>query len=172
MIVLDPERLARIGADDLDALAEARECVVAAGGGRISGSGAAAWMLSDYAAMEDGATLVVDSPEAWAGVVWRAGEAAWRIMRPQDGGHPPQIAAAEALAHGLVDELFHGDWREWFDRWMAHRSTAALDSAALLTGRRGGDALERAEFARLFATGEPQHGMEAFLGKRRPRFEG
>jgi hypothetical protein len=50
------------------------------------------------------------------------------------------------------------------------KSTIALDSAAMLIDRRGGDALERAEFARLFATGTPQEGLTAFLEKRQPRF--
>ncbi|MBV9492715.1 MAG: hypothetical protein JOZ54_00595 [Acidobacteria bacterium] len=45
-----------------------------------------------------------------------------------------------------------------------------MDSAATLIGARGGDALERAEFARLFATGEPQKGLQAFLEKRKPRW--
>src|SRR5206468_2751414 len=42
--------------------------------------------------------------------------------------------------------------------------------AAELLPRRGGDVLERAAFALLFAAGEPQEGLAAFLEKRRPRF--
>lgn len=35
---------------------------------------------------------------------------------------------------------------------------------------RGGDRLERAEFARLFAEGEPQKGLAASLAKAKPPF--
>ena len=170
MIILDPERLDRIEFADLHALSNARECVMAIGSGRISRSGAAAFLMSDFAAIENGATLVIDSSSAWAGVVWRIGDGALRLIRATSGGGPPAVVATDALFLGLADELFHGQWRQWLHRWLADRSTAALDSAALLTGRRGGDALERAEFARLFAIGEPQEGMEAFLSRRRPRF--
>jgi hypothetical protein len=52
----------------------------------------------------------------------------------------------------------------------AGRSALALDSARMLLENRGRDALERAEFARLFAIGEPQEGLRAFLEKRRPSF--
>lgn len=50
------------------------------------------------------------------------------------------------------------------------RSALAAASAEMLIEHRGGDALERAEFARLFATGEPAEGLRAFLEKRSPRF--
>ena len=50
------------------------------------------------------------------------------------------------------------------------RSRVALEAAARLIASRGGDALERATFAWLFATGIPQEGLAAFLEKRRPRF--
>ena len=51
------------------------------------------------------------------------------------------------------------------------RSALALESARMLLEHHGGDALERAEFARLFAIGEPQEGLRAFLEKRKPSFE-
>jgi hypothetical protein len=65
---------------------------------------------------------------------------------------------------GLCDEVGKGE------AWLGVRSTEALDAAAMMIARRGGDVLERAEFARLFATGTPQEGLAAFLEKRRPRF--
>ncbi len=43
-------------------------------------------------------------------------------------------------------------------------------AAALLIRSQGGDRLERAEFARLFASGEPQKGLGAFLAKERPSY--
>jgi hypothetical protein len=56
------------------------------------------------------------------------------------------------------------------DAWLGGRSALALDTAASLVALRGGDTLERAAFAWLFAAGEPQEGLRAFLDKRRPRF--
>jgi hypothetical protein len=40
----------------------------------------------------------------------------------------------------------------------------------MLIRSRGGDRLERAEFARLFALGEPQKGLGAFLAKKPASF--
>ncbi|MGZ7042115.1 MAG: hypothetical protein ACXVH7_10030, partial [Thermoanaerobaculia bacterium] len=60
---------------------------------------------------------------------------------------------------------------QWLEEWMRGRSGLAIDSAAALIRRRGGDPLERAEFARMFAIGEPQVGLSAFLAKRKPEFE-
>jgi hypothetical protein len=53
----------------------------------------------------------------------------------------------------------------------AGRSTLAMESARMLLEHRGGDSMERAEFARLFAIGEPQEGLRAFLEKRKARFQ-
>lgn len=50
------------------------------------------------------------------------------------------------------------------------KSQVALEAAEQLISRHGGDALERATFAWLFATGIPKEGLSAFLEKRRPRF--
>ena len=50
------------------------------------------------------------------------------------------------------------------------RSRVALQAAVRLIAGRGGDALERATCAWLFATGIPQEGLAAFLEKRQPRF--
>ncbi len=169
MIVLDPQRLGTMHEEELEALMVARECVVAIGEARLSGPGTAALLMADYAAAGEHAVITIDSAAAWAGVVWRAGGEALRLLSGR-GPDRLEVTAADAVALGLIDELFSRPWEEWMDRWLAHRSTAALDAAALLAGRRGGDALERAEFARLFATGEPQRGMDAFLRKRRPQF--
>ncbi|HVR41515.1 MAG TPA: hypothetical protein VMU84_20640 [Thermoanaerobaculia bacterium] len=60
--------------------------------------------------------------------------------------------------------------RTYVEEWIGTRSVRALETAATLLRKNGGDALERAEFARLFATGEPQRGLRAFLEKRTPSF--
>ena len=52
----------------------------------------------------------------------------------------------------------------------AVRSEIALEAAMELISRQGGDALERAMFGWLFATGIPREGLSAFLEKRPPRF--
>jgi 1,4-dihydroxy-2-naphthoyl-CoA synthase len=51
------------------------------------------------------------------------------------------------------------------------QSRVALEVAMELISRQGGDALERATFAWLFATGIPREGLDAFLEKRAPRFQ-
>jgi hypothetical protein len=92
-----------------------------------------------------------------AGLVWRLGPAAYRLLLSDK----TTFTAFEALAAGLCDS----------NSWSFNRSSLAFDSAARLIGCRGGDALERAEFARLFAAGEPQEGLSAFLQKRPPEFK-
>jgi hypothetical protein len=67
-------------------------------------------------------------------------------------------------ALGGTDGVADMDFVEWQER-----SGLALDAAARLIRSRGGDALERAEFARLFAAGEPQKGLTAWLESRSTR---
>lgn len=142
---------------DLEAVVESSQAVVVIGEGDVAGDGAAALLLSDYAVLRPGATLRIDTPQAWAGAIWRLGPDAIRLCRA-----PAILPAALALSLGLCDRV--GEFS------LAGRSEAALDSAAVLISRRGGDRLERAEFARLFAAGVPREGLTAFLEKRSPRF--
>jgi enoyl-CoA hydratase/carnithine racemase len=127
------------------------------GRGEIRGDDAVAWLSADYAVIAPDAVLCLDSAAAWGAAVWRIGSGAWRLHLVGT----ERLTAAEALAAGLADAV--GDSVEWG----RGRSAMALHSAAQLIGHRGGDALERAEFARLFAAGEPQIGLAAFLNKRR-----
>jgi hypothetical protein len=156
---------AELRAVDDRALAEllARaEMTVAAGAEEIRGLAAAALLFADYAVLDAGATLHLDVDEAWAAAAWRLGHGALRLHIEQR----TTLTAAEAKNAGLCDEVIEGDAQDWLHRWMQGRSAAALDSAAMLLRARGGDALERTEFARLFAIGEPQRGLAAFLNRR------
>jgi hypothetical protein len=116
-------------------------------------------LFGDWVVMGEGEELVLDTPDALGGAVWRIGGRVLGLLGR------PRVAAAEALALGLCDEIGDGA------HFLAGRSAVALDAAAALIGRRGGDALERATFAWLFATGSPARGLGAFLEKRRPRFD-
>jgi enoyl-CoA hydratase/carnithine racemase len=109
--------------------------------------------------MREGEELVLDSPAALADAVWRIGDRVLGLLGR------PRITAAEALELGLCDEV--GDGADF----VAGRSAVALGAAAALVSSRGGDALERATFAWLFATGTPAEGLSAFLEKRRPKFD-
>jgi hypothetical protein len=136
--------------------------IVAAGAGEVRGSAAAALLSADYAVLDIGAALHLDAPETWVAAARRVGRKALRLHIDER----TTLTAEEAKAEELCDEIIEGDPHAWLDRWMQGRSALALDSAAMLIRSRGGDALERAEFARLFAIGEPQRGLRAFLGRR------
>jgi enoyl-CoA hydratase/carnithine racemase len=100
----------------------------------------------------------IDSPEKWAEAVWRIGRSALKLHL--EGRI--RFSAEEAVRLGLVD----GTPQERD----GNRSALASRVAAELVRSGGGDALERAEFALLFAAGEPQKGLRAFLEKRNPSF--
>ena len=142
-----------LAAADPGEVASSREAVVAIGKGEVAGRAANVLLLADYAVLEG--TLDVSS--AAAGLVWRLGPGALRLILTGK----TRYTAGEALAAGLCDAT------EWT---FTDRSALAFDTAARLIAGRGGDRLERAAFARLFAAGEPQEGLAAFLEKRRPGF--
>ena len=146
----------------LEELLARAEMTVVAGAEEIRGLAAAALLFADYAVLDAGATLHIDVAEAWAAAAWRLGHGALRLHIDQR----TTFSAADAKNAGLCDEVIEGDAQEWLQDWMEGRSAVALDSAAMLIRARGGDALERTEFARLFAIGEPQRGLAAFLNRR------
>jgi hypothetical protein len=134
-----------------------REMVVAVADGEIT----AAALLADWLVAKPGATIDCTSAEVLGALVWRIGQAALRFYALVDG-----VQLADALVPPGVDSV------EWTRGWLAGRSSVALDAAAALIRGRGGDDLERAEFARLFAIGEPQEGMAAWLESRSTRRSG
>ena len=166
MRFLTPAALRGLGSGALEDLPGRTDALVAAGDGDVRGLASAALLSSDYAVLDREAVVHIDTPEAWSAAGWRLGRKAF-VMQVRG---QTCLRAAEAVEAGVCDEVIEGDAQTWFDGWMRDRSSMALDSAAMLIRMRGGDALERAEFARLFAAGEPQKGLRAFLEKRRPQF--
>lgn len=128
--------------------------IVAVASGEIT----AAQLLADVLIATPSARLTISGDSALVGaLVWRLGP---RALQAYIRG----IEVAD-----VADAIVAND--EEAAAWLGRRSELALDSAAALIRRHGGDALERAEFARLFAIGEPQEGLAAFLEKRAPRFD-
>jgi hypothetical protein len=166
MYFLAPAELRDIDAGALEELLLRTDLVVAAGAGEVRGLAAAALLFADYAVLDVNATLHIDAPKTWEAVAGRIGRKALGLHIDQRTTLTAKDAMSEGLCDELIAEFSKGDARDWLDRWMQGRSTLALDSAAMLIRSRGGDALERAEFARLFAIGEPQRGLRAFLGRR------
>ncbi len=136
------------------------EAVIAVGEGELRGDALACGLHSDLLVLASDTRIVLDTPHAWSGVVWRMGRAA--LM----------LCVAPAILPAMIADLLVPAGRdplEWTAEWVGARSAIALDAAANLIRRRGGDVLERAEFARLFAAGETQKGLAAWLESRSTR---
>jgi enoyl-CoA hydratase/carnithine racemase len=182
MLILTPDDLSHCDARAVEEIAAAPDFVVAIGAGELSGYALAAALHSDWFALDASATLDLNPDSGrstqqsglprhstiWAGVISRIGVGALRLCLLSGA----RFMAFDALREQLADAVVPAgkDPVEWVRDWIGGRSTAALESAAALIRRRGGDTLERAEFARLFATGEPHEGLSAFLAKRKPDF--
>lgn len=179
MLILTPEDLSRCDERAVEEISAGRDFVAAIGAGELSGRALAAALHSDWFVLEENATLNLNpnsalstqdrlSAAVWSGVIGRIGSRALRLCLLCGA----RLTASEALREQLADAVVPAgeDPVERIRDWIGGRSTAAVSSAAALIRRRGGDALERAEFARLFATGEPRKGMSAFLAKRKPDF--
>ncbi len=168
MLILGPEDLGRCDLRAVEQIAARRDFAIAVGAGELRGDSLAAALHCDWLALDADGSMEIDTPAAWSGAVWRIGRRALRLHLLAGN----RFTAADAVREGLADAVVPRgeDPVEWIARWIGGRSTGALDSAAALISRRGGDTLERAEFARLFATGEPQIGLTAFLTKTRPQW--
>ena len=167
MILLTPAALDTV---DLEAITSHPEMTAGFGGSVLRGRAAAAALHCAWLAIEEGSVIDIDSPRAWSGAVGRIGARAYRLYLLGWA----RLEAQEAVREGLADILVPVgcDPVEWLAGWIGGRSTRALDVAAALIRGRGGDVTERFAFARLFATGEPQIGLAAFLEKRRPEWIG
>jgi enoyl-CoA hydratase/carnithine racemase len=119
-------------------------------------------LYADVLLAAPGACLSLErDARVWGGVIWRVGAKAFSLYLTG----AQELTATAAHGWRIVDAL-----TDDAESWLAGRSMVALETGAELIIRRGGDTLERAAFARLFATGEPQEGLRAFLEKRRPRY--
>jgi len=127
------------------------------GEGELRGDPLACALHSDLLVLAADTRVLVDTPAAWSGIVWRMGRGALMLC-----------VAPEILPAPIADLLVPAgrDPLQWTVEWVGSRSAIALDAAANLIRRNGGDLLERAEFARLFAAGEPQKGLAAWLESR------
>ena len=164
MLFLAPADLRGLDMRALEDLLARTDLTLAMGEGELGGVSAAALLFADFAVVREDAVLRIDENVVWAGAVWRIGRGALKLLPS------PRLDAREAIEAGLCDEITSLEPEPWLEEWTRNRSVVALDAAAALIRSRGGDRLERAEFARLFAIGEPQKGLSAFLGKQRPRF--
>jgi len=100
----------------------------------------------------------------------RIGDQAIRFAQGEtrllDSGALLEAQICQALVPDEVDSV------KWIESWLEGRHPVALASAASLVRARGGDAIENAEFGRLFAAGLPQIGLQRFLKKDRSPFGG
>jgi hypothetical protein len=133
MILLTPAALEVI---DIDDLASRTEMAVGFAG-TLRGRSAAAALHCDWLAIEDNATIAIDSPQAWSGAVGRIGAGAYRLYLLGRGA----LNAEDAVKEGLADALVPAGANpvEWLAGWIGRRSTIALDAAAALIRGRGGD---------------------------------
>jgi hypothetical protein len=133
------------------------EAIIAIGEGELRGDVLACALHSDLLVLANDTRVVLDTPRAWSGIVWRMGRGALTFC------------VAPAILPAMIADLLVPAGRDplqWTNEWVGARSAIAFDAAANLIRRRGGDLLERAEFARLFAAGEPQKGLAAWLESR------
>jgi enoyl-CoA hydratase/carnithine racemase len=171
VMVLSGEAAGGLTEDHFDRLVRRRSMVIVAVRGASEKQIAAAGLLADWFVLSAGGRLNLSQPwppELSAGLAQRRGRGMMAIALLG----PDMLEAGEALREGLVDGLVPGgdDPLQWMRGWLGKRSLTVLQSAARLTRLRGGDPLERAEFARLFAAGEPQQGLRRFLAKEPARF--
>lgn len=168
------------------AIRNAPKPVVAAINGVAAGAGASIALACDYRIASDKAKLVLAFIKVGlvpdSGAVWflakMVGEA--RAMSLATSGRP--VGADEALALGLVDEVVPGDELETRWRDLSAELAAGPTRAFALTKRLVHEASERPLDEQLEAevsaqteagrTSDHLEGVQAFLTKRPPRFEG
>jgi len=169
ILVLADDALASLDARCCARLLARRSLFIAIAGRGMTASGLAAALDADWFAVRDGSLLPFASPEidpvVASALARRVGNArARRLLLTGER----TLSAATAFADGVADSLVPAevDSLKWLHGWLSKRSARALLSGSGLIRRRGGDALERAEFARLFSEGVPRRGLRMFLDKK------
>jgi hypothetical protein len=165
-ILISSESLALVSAAVADRVTMRRSMVMTAGAGAIAAAPLELALAADWFAAAEDSVLDFSALTGAlaAGLILRSGARA----RPLLLGSRRSLPAEEALRRGICDSLVPRgeDSVKWLQAWLGTRSLTALASAAALVRRRGGDATERAEFARLFAESTPQRGLARFLAKK------
>ncbi|MFA6954686.1 MAG: hypothetical protein WC538_02300 [Thermoanaerobaculia bacterium] len=169
ILVLAGAALDSLDAHGCERLFARRSLFVAIVDGEVSAPGLAAALDSDWLAVREGSFLPLSSPAidpfVASTLARRVGNArARRLLLIGERTLP----AANAFTAGVADALVPAeeDSLKWLHGWLSKRSARALASGSGLIRRRGGDALERAEFARLFSEGVPRRGLRMFLDKK------
>jgi|GEM_PF-892849 len=167
LIVFAGSALENVGESMLGRIVSRRSMLLSVGEGTLGKLGLAAALFSDFFALKADAELDISSGPSFPAV-------AAALLRRMDRGasslllrHAGTLDAGRAQEAGIVDVLVppEVDSLEWAQEWIGGRSILALQSGASLLRQRH-PFVERAEFARLFATAEPRHGMRMFLSRR------
>lgn len=164
LIVFIGSALENMGESMLHRIVSRRSVVLSVGEARLAEFGLAAALFSDFFALKEDAEIDFDSglafPAVVAALLSRVGRGASSLLLRHagtlDARRAQQAAIIDALVPRDVDSL------QWAGQWIGGRSLLALQSGASLLRQRHPSA-EQAEFARLFATAEPRHGMRMFL---------
>ena len=170
-VACSPESIVGTSEALLERIVDRRSVLIVCIDADPSSSAVAAALLSDLFAIRRNQEIRLDLASSYgmAGLVWRIGRGAIPLLAMNDG----PLEADELIRSGIADALVPegSDPLEWVCSWLDRRSLTALESAARLIRSGGGEDVERAEFARLFAAGTPREGLTAFLERRPPRFE-
>jgi enoyl-CoA hydratase/carnithine racemase len=169
ILVLAGDALAGLDARCCERLLARRSLFVAIVEGNLGAPGLAAALDSDWLAVREGSFLPLSfpaiDPVVASSLARRVGNArARRLLLIGER----KLSGAAAFTAGVADSLVPAeeDSLKWLHGWLSARSARALLAGAGLVRRRGGDALERAEFARLFSEGVPRRGLRMFLDKK------
>ena len=169
ILVLADAALASLDARACERLLGRRCMLLALVRGELGGPGLAAALDADWLAAREGSVLGIASPAidpvVASTLARRVGNArARRLLLIGERSLPAEAALELGVADSLV--AAEVDSLKWLHGWLAARSARAMLSGSGLVRRRGGDALERAEFARLFSEGVPRRGLRMFLDKK------
>jgi hypothetical protein len=168
ILFLADDALTSVDERSCDRLLGRRCMLVALAGGELGGPALAGALDADWLAVREGSALLLAAPSidprVASALARRVGVRARRMLLIGERSLPATGALAETVADSLVPAEV--DSLEWLHGWLAARSARALLAGSGLVRRRGGDAFERAEFARLFSEGVPRRGLRMFLDKR------